>query len=468
MHRHTEPGSFAGTGLRVHVLLRHFECEPRRARALQTGARVSPIPTRRVNEQDHTQIIANMGYDRPHSDEWHRMRARLVPLTSVRPWPCSTASRTPRGWRSCSAWPAGRPGSPTWSAELGLAQSTVSAHVACLRDCGAGRGRARRGGRCSTAWPGPELMDLLASAEVAAGRDRQRGGAVPELRHRQPPVTTLRTGRCAVSDACGLRFRRRAPGTGEEEEREPERLWQVSEMRFAADRRGTAAGSATRWVGRRGLRPVGLVLKAPPWLRRGLHLRALHAEATGPGQDRGRHPDDHRRGRRGDPGRGRRGRDAGLAVLHHRGAGGIRAGPHPPRAAGAAGPGPRAGHGAARRQRDRGRPGRAAGRGPDAGAARGAGRHRRGDPHRPHRLDLSAITGESVPVEAGPGRRGVRRVDQRRRRDRGRGHRARPRTTRWRGSCASSRRRRPARAPASAWPTASPARWCPASWSPPR
>ena len=77
-------------------------------------------------------------------------------------------------------------------------------------------------------------------------------------------------------------------------------------------------------------------------------------------------------------------------------------------------------------------------------------------------LDVSAITGESVPVEAGAGRSGARRRDQRRRRDRGRGHRARRRTARWRGSCTSSRRPRNARAPASASRTGSPARSSPA------
>ena len=38
-------------------------------------------------------------------------------------------------------------------AELGLAQSTVSAHMACLRECGLVTGRPQAG-RCSTARPG--------------------------------------------------------------------------------------------------------------------------------------------------------------------------------------------------------------------------------------------------------------------------------------------------------------------------
>ena len=51
------------------------------------------------------------------------------------------------------------------TAHLGLAQSTVSAHLACLRDCGLASSRPQ--GRASM-WSlqhSVELMDLLASAE---------------------------------------------------------------------------------------------------------------------------------------------------------------------------------------------------------------------------------------------------------------------------------------------------------------
>ena len=51
------------------------------------------------------------------------------------------------------------------TAHLGLAQSTVSAHLACLRDCGLAVSRPQ--GRASM-WSlatGPELLDLLAAAE---------------------------------------------------------------------------------------------------------------------------------------------------------------------------------------------------------------------------------------------------------------------------------------------------------------
>ncbi|MGP4017858.1 ArsR/SmtB family transcription factor [Saccharopolyspora sp. 5N708] len=49
--------------------------------------------------------------------------------------------------------------------ELGLAQSTVSAHVACLRDCGLVVGRPQ-GRQVFYSLARPELMDLLASAET--------------------------------------------------------------------------------------------------------------------------------------------------------------------------------------------------------------------------------------------------------------------------------------------------------------
>lgn len=50
-------------------------------------------------------------------------------------------------------------------AELGLAQSTVSAHVACLRDCGLVQGRPQ-GRQVFYCLARPELMDLLAAAET--------------------------------------------------------------------------------------------------------------------------------------------------------------------------------------------------------------------------------------------------------------------------------------------------------------
>lgn len=49
--------------------------------------------------------------------------------------------------------------------ELGLAQSTVSAHVACLRDCRLVAGRPE-GRQVFYSLARPELLDLLASAEL--------------------------------------------------------------------------------------------------------------------------------------------------------------------------------------------------------------------------------------------------------------------------------------------------------------
>jgi DNA-binding transcriptional ArsR family regulator len=49
--------------------------------------------------------------------------------------------------------------------ELGLAQSTVSEHVACLRDCGLVEGRVD-GRQTFYALSHPELVDLLESAEL--------------------------------------------------------------------------------------------------------------------------------------------------------------------------------------------------------------------------------------------------------------------------------------------------------------
>lgn len=49
--------------------------------------------------------------------------------------------------------------------ELGLAQSTVSEHTACLRDCGLVQGR-HEGRQIFYSLSRPELIDLLEAAEV--------------------------------------------------------------------------------------------------------------------------------------------------------------------------------------------------------------------------------------------------------------------------------------------------------------
>jgi DNA-binding transcriptional ArsR family regulator len=63
-------------------------------------------------------------------------------------------------------------------AHLGLAQSTVSAHLACLRDCGLVTSRAR--GRASVySLARPELVTLLRSAETFLGATGQRAALCP-------------------------------------------------------------------------------------------------------------------------------------------------------------------------------------------------------------------------------------------------------------------------------------------------
>jgi len=51
------------------------------------------------------------------------------------------------------------------TAHLGLAQSTVSAHLACLRDCGLVSSRPQGRASMFSLAAAPELMDVLAAAE---------------------------------------------------------------------------------------------------------------------------------------------------------------------------------------------------------------------------------------------------------------------------------------------------------------
>jgi ArsR family transcriptional regulator len=62
--------------------------------------------------------------------------------------------------------------------DLGLAQSTVSAHIACLRDCGLVEGRAV-GRQIFYSLTLPELLDLLASAEGVLQRTDQAVACCP-------------------------------------------------------------------------------------------------------------------------------------------------------------------------------------------------------------------------------------------------------------------------------------------------
>ena len=66
---------------------------------------------------------------------------------------------------------------------LGLAQSTVSAHVACLRACGLLIGRPQ-GRQMFYSLTRPELLDLLVAAQTLLAATGSAVAVVPELRCR--------------------------------------------------------------------------------------------------------------------------------------------------------------------------------------------------------------------------------------------------------------------------------------------
>ncbi|TFV79367.1 ArsR family transcriptional regulator [Blastococcus sp. CT_GayMR19] len=80
-------------------------------------------------------------------------------------------------------------------AELGLAQSTVSAHLACLRDCGLVDFRPR--GRASVySLTHPELLDLLTTAESLLAATGNAVALCPGFGDPRPeprPATTAET-----------------------------------------------------------------------------------------------------------------------------------------------------------------------------------------------------------------------------------------------------------------------------------
>lgn len=75
-------------------------------------------------------------------------------------------------------------------AQLGLAQSTVSAHVACLRDCHLVKGRPE-GRQVFYSLARPELLDLLASAEVLLAATGQAVALCPNYGTDSRPTTTM-------------------------------------------------------------------------------------------------------------------------------------------------------------------------------------------------------------------------------------------------------------------------------------
>lgn len=74
--------------------------------------------------------------------------------------------------------------------ELGLAQSTVSAHVACLRDCGLVIGRPE-GRQMFYSLTRPELMDLLASAETLLAATGNTVALCPNYGTRSRSLATI-------------------------------------------------------------------------------------------------------------------------------------------------------------------------------------------------------------------------------------------------------------------------------------
>jgi DNA-binding transcriptional ArsR family regulator len=105
------------------------------------------IPVGRWPSSDVTQVAIAALEASPREPAWNR------------PWRCSGPWPTPLAWRSSAAWPRARVVDST--GRLGLAQSEVSKHLACLRECrlveaaraGGPRsilGRPDRGGRLGT------------------------------------------------------------------------------------------------------------------------------------------------------------------------------------------------------------------------------------------------------------------------------------------------------------------------------
>lgn len=80
------------------------------------------------------------------------------------------------------------------TAHLGLAQSTVSAHLACLRDCGLVASRAQ--GRASVfSLARPELLELLASAERLLAATGDAVVLCPNFGEQTLATMNTRTGR---------------------------------------------------------------------------------------------------------------------------------------------------------------------------------------------------------------------------------------------------------------------------------
>lgn len=75
---------------------------------------------------------------------------------------------------------------------LGAAQSTVSAHLACLRECGLVAGRPE-GRQMFYSLTRPELMDLLASAETLLAATGNKVALCPNYGTRARTGATTKT-----------------------------------------------------------------------------------------------------------------------------------------------------------------------------------------------------------------------------------------------------------------------------------
>lgn len=77
---------------------------------------------------------------------------------------------------------------------LGLAQSTVSAHLACLRDCGLAQSRPQGRASVFSLTARPELMELLAAAERLLAATGDRVVLCPRTGLHEPSPTSVPSG----------------------------------------------------------------------------------------------------------------------------------------------------------------------------------------------------------------------------------------------------------------------------------
>ena len=133
----------------------------------------------------------------------------------------------------------------------------------------------------------PELFELLEVAETLLAATGYAVALCPTYGR------TATAEEEPMSDACGCGDdeppSRRGDEVGEEEEREPERLWEVSELRFAAVAGVFLLARAGRRLGGPGPDHRGRAARGGGAAARGVDVRPVHAAPAGEGQDRRRH-----------------------------------------------------------------------------------------------------------------------------------------------------------------------------------